>query len=55
LVAISSRSRSPSFAAMALKARARGTNSAGRRARPARADQSPWPKRFAVAAIMSTG
>ena len=56
LVAISSRSRSPSLAAIALKARASGTNSAGKSAaRPARADQSPWPKRFAAAAIISTG
>ena len=40
---------------MALKARASGTNSAGRRLRAARADQSPWPNRFAIAAIISIG
>ncbi len=55
LVATSSRSRSPSFAAIALKARASGTNSAGSRLRAARADQSPWPKRFAIAAMISIG
>ncbi len=55
LVATSSRSRWPSCAAMALNARASGTNSAGSALRAARTDQSPWPKRFAIAAIISIG
>ena len=30
-------------------------NSAGRRLRETRADQSPWPKRLAIAAMTSIG
>ena len=55
LVAISSRSRWLSCAAIALKARASGTNSDGRRLRAARADQSPSPNRLAMSAIISIG
>ena len=55
LVATSSRSRLPSCAAIALKARASGTNSAGSDLRAARTDHSPWPNRFAIAAIISIG
>ena len=55
LVATSSCSRSVSCAAIALNARASGTNSAGSALRAARADQSPWPKRIAMPAIISIG
>ena len=53
--ATNSRSRWPRCAAMALKARASGTNSAGNRARETRADQSPWPNFLVIAAIISIG
>ena len=55
LVAISSRSRWLSCAAIALNARASGTNSEGRRLLATRADQSPSPKRFAIPVIRSIG
>ena len=55
LVATSSRSRWLSWAAIALKARASGMNSAGSRLRATRADESPSPNRLAMPVMTSIG